>query len=111
LPKFFRADFASFWEPLTLEHLQAHLPDSPTRYWRDKAGHEIDFVVTRARDAVDVIECKWNPAGFDASALDVFRSYYPKGRNYLVIPLEAPAYARRFGKLEVTVCEPGGIEV
>ena len=45
-----------------------------------------------------------------ASALNVFRSYYPKGRNYLVTPLEGPAYARRFGNLEVTVCEPDGIE-
>jgi hypothetical protein len=103
-------DCGSLWEHLTLEHLQAHLPDTPIRYWRDKAGSEIDFVVTRARDTVDVIECKWNPAAFDASALNLFRSYYPKGQNYLVTPLEGPAYARRFGKLEVTVCEPDGIE-
>jgi hypothetical protein len=33
---------------------------------------------------VDVIECKWDPALFDAGALRVFRDYYPKGRNYLV---------------------------
>jgi hypothetical protein len=103
-------DCGSLWEHLTLEHLQAHLPDTPIRYWRDKAGSEIDFVVTRARDTVDVIECKWNPAAFDASALNLFRSYYPKGQNYLVTPLEGPAYARRFGKLEVTVCEPDGIK-
>jgi predicted AAA+ superfamily ATPase len=104
-------DCGLLWEHLTLEHLQAHLPDTPVRYWRDKRGTEIDFVLPRTRDAVDVIECKWNPATFDASALNVFRSYYPKGRNYLVTPSEAPAYARRFGQLEVTVCEPGGIEV
>jgi predicted AAA+ superfamily ATPase len=103
-------DCGSLWEHLTLEHLQAHLPDSPIRYWRDKAGNEIDFVLPRARDIVDVIECKWNPTAFDAAALQVFRSYYPTGRNYLVTPLEGPTYARRFGKLEVTVCEPDGIE-
>jgi predicted AAA+ superfamily ATPase len=102
-------DCGTLWEHLTLEHLQAHLPDTPIRYWRDKGGNELDFVVMRARDAVDVIECKWNPAAFDASALGVFRSYYPEGRNYLVTPLDAPAYARRFGKLEVTVCAPQGI--
>lgn len=103
-------DCGNLWEHLTLEHLQAHLPDTPARYWRDKAGHEIDFVIPRARDTVDAIECKWSPASFDASALAVFRSYYPKGRNYLVTPLGGPAHARRFGQLEVTVCEPDGME-
>ncbi|NOS69926.1 MAG: DUF4143 domain-containing protein [Verrucomicrobia bacterium] len=104
-------DCGSLWEHLTLEHLQAHLPDTPVRYWRDKAGNEIDFIIPRTRDTVDVIECKWNPAAFDASALNVFRSYYPKGRNHLVTSVEGPAYAKRFGKLEVTICEPDGIEV
>ncbi len=103
-------DCGSLWEHLTFEHLQGHLPDTPARYWRDKAGNEIDFVLPRARDTVDAIECKWNPSAFDASALNVFRSYYPKGRNYLVTPLAGSSYAKRFGKLEVTVCEPDAIE-
>jgi len=102
-------DCGSLWEHLVLEHLQAHWPDTPPRYWRDKTGNEIDFVLPRSRDAVDAIECKWNPKAFDATALAVFRSYYPKGRNYLVTPLEGPAYRKRFGKLEVTVCGPDGI--
>jgi hypothetical protein len=41
--------------------------------------------------------------------LTVFRSHYPKGRNYLVAPLSGPAFARRFGKVEVKVCSPGAI--
>lgn len=48
------------------EHLQAHFPDVPIRYWRDKAGHELDFVVAHRRDQVDVIECKWAPEAFDS---------------------------------------------
>ncbi len=103
-------DCGSLWEHLVLEHLQAHWPDTPPRYWRDKAGNEIDFVLPRNRDTVDVIECKWNPQAFDASALSVFRSYYPKGRNSLVTPQEGPAYSKQFGKLEVRVCGPEGIE-
>jgi predicted AAA+ superfamily ATPase len=98
------------WEQLVLEHLQACWPDTPARYWRDKAGNEIDFVLPRNREAVDAIECKWNPQAFDATALALFRSYYPKGRNYLVTPLEGPAYRKRFTKLEVKVCGPEGIE-
>jgi uncharacterized protein len=104
-------DCGSLWEHLTLEHLQAHRPETPVRYWRDKSGNEIDFVLPRNRDTVDVIECKWNPAAFDAAALKVFRSYYPNGQNYLITPRDGPAYVKRFGELEVTLCEPGGIAV
>ncbi|MEK7387416.1 MAG: ATP-binding protein [candidate division NC10 bacterium] len=102
-------DYGLLWEHLVLEHLQAHFPDSPARYWRDKAGREVDFVLARERDLVDAVECKWDATAFDPSSLTVFRSHYPKGRNYLVTPLSGPAYARRLGKVEVKVCSPGGI--
>ncbi len=49
-------------------------------------------------------------AGHFNHLLTVFRSYYAKGENYLVTPREAPAYRKRFAKLEVTVCGPPGIE-
>jgi len=99
-------DCGSLWEHLVLEHLQAHSPGTPVQYWRDKAGNEIDFVLRRGREAVDALECKWNPDAFDGKALALFRSYYPKGHNYLVTPLEGPAYRKRFAELEVVVCQP-----
>ena len=102
-------DYGVLWEHLVLEHLQARLPDSPVRYWRDKAGREVDFVLVRGRDEVDAIECKWDATAFDSSSLKAFRSHHPTGKNYLVTPLDGPAYAKRFGKLEVKVCSPGGI--
>lgn len=74
------------------------------------APNEIDFVLPRNREAVNVIECKWNPDTPDAAALTLFRSYYPKGRNFLVTPLEGPDYRKRLGKLEVTVCGLDGLE-
>ena len=99
-------DLGILWEHLVLEHLQAHFPDNPVQYWRDKEGHEIDFILAHRRDAVDAIECKWNPSTFDASALNRFRDYYPLGRNYLVTPSGSPAYQKRYGELEVRVCTP-----
>jgi hypothetical protein len=91
---------------LVLEHLQAHLPDQPIRYWRNKAGHELDFVLAHGRDQVDVIECKWTASAFHPAALQVFRNFYPNGRNYLVTPGASPAYSKRAGKLVVRVCTP-----
>jgi predicted AAA+ superfamily ATPase len=102
-------DLGPLWEHLVLEHLQAHFPDLPVRYWRDKAGREVDFVLAHRRDEVDAIECKWDPASFDSAALRLFRSYYPKGRNYLVTPSGDPGYVRRYGKLEIRVCTPSGL--
>jgi len=103
-------DCGALWEHIVLEHLQAHFPDTPVRYWRDKQGREVDFVMARGRDEVDVIECKWDSAAFDRTALDVFRSHYPRGRNYLVSPSAAPGYAKRFGSHEVRICTPSEIE-
>ena len=103
-------DFGALWEHLVLEHLQALFPDLPARYWHDKSGREVDFVLAHRRDAVDAIECKWNPAAFDSSALQVFRGFYPKGRNYLVTPSGDPPYTKRFGKLEVRICTPSELQ-
>ena len=97
-------DLGALWEHLVLEHLQAFFPDLPVRYWRDKSGREVDFVLALRRDEVDAIECKWHPDAFDSSALRVFRGYYPKGRNVLVTPSGDPAYTKRYGKLDVRIC-------
>jgi predicted AAA+ superfamily ATPase len=99
-------DYGALWEHLVLEHLQARFPDTPARYWRDKQGREVDFVLACRRDEVDVIECKWVPSAFDPSALRVFRSHYPKGLNYLATPAAETPYTKRYGDLEVRVCAP-----
>ena len=101
------ADKGVLWEHVVLEHLLAHFPNQPVNYWRDKAGHEVDFVLARGRDAVDAIECKWNPAEFDPANLKVFRGNYPKGENYVVSPISTTSYRKRVGQLEITVCAPG----
>jgi hypothetical protein len=102
-------DLGILWEHLVLEYLQAHLPDTPVHYWRDAARRELDFVLARGRQGVDVVECKWTPSSFDPAALKVFRTYYPEGRNFLVTPGADPSYPRRIAGLDVTVCTPDGI--
>lgn len=102
-------DHGILWEHFVLEYLQASFPNETLRYWRDKAGREVDFVLARRRDQVDAVECKWNPLDFDPSSLQEFRSYYPKGENYLVCPLTGPAYPKRFKSLTVKVCDPSNV--
>lgn len=102
-------DFGPLWEHMVLEQLKALIPDTPVRYWRDKVGREVDFVLARRRDEIDAVECKWDPGAFDSTSLQVFRGYYPKGRNYLVAPTGDPAYIKAFGKLKVRVCTPSDL--
>jgi predicted AAA+ superfamily ATPase len=99
-------DMGHLWEHLVLEQLQAFVTDQPVRYWRDKAGREVDFVITGRRDEVDAIECKWNPDAFEPPSLRTFREHYPNGKNYLVTPFDDPAHTRSFGRLRVRVCTP-----
>ncbi len=98
------SDKGLLWEHLVVEAFQANWPGEPVRYWRDKAGNEVDFVRPRGRDAVDAYECKWSAAEFEPAALKVFREYYPKGNNYLLTPLTGRAYVKKVQSLELTVC-------
>ena len=84
-------------------------PDDKIRHWRTTSGLELDFVAPRPNDLVDVLECKWDPAQFEHRALKTFRSWYPKGNNYLVCPSSSPAYERAFKDLHVTVCGPSDL--
>jgi hypothetical protein len=103
-------DFGALWEHLVLEQLQACFPHTAVRYWRDKQGREVDFVLAHGRHEVDAVECKWTAGAFDPSALQVFRGRYPAGKNYLVTPSGEPPYDRRFGKMSVRICTPSELQ-
>ena len=98
------ADRGLLWEHLVVEAFQAQWPGEPVRYWRDKAGREVDFVRPRGRDTVDTYECKWSADEFDPAALKIFREYYPKGDNYLLSPITGRSYVKRAQGLELRVC-------
>ena len=52
-----REDLGTLWEHFVLNELHASLQTRGIRYWRDKQGHEVDFVV-RAGRALTAIEVK-----------------------------------------------------
>jgi predicted AAA+ superfamily ATPase len=99
-------DCGVLWEHLVLDTLIA--AGAPKiHFWRDKQQREVDFVVPHGRDAVDAIECKWNPEAFETRGLAAFREQYPKGKNYTVSPLNGPAYERVQGGLKISIVSPG----
>ena len=99
-------DCGVLWEHLVLDTLIA--AGAPKiHFWRDKQQREVDFVVPHGRDAADAIECKWKPEAFEARGLAAFRKQYPQGKNFVVSPLNGPAYNRVQDGLNLSIVSPG----
>jgi hypothetical protein len=73
-------------------------------YWRDKRGHEVDFILARpGRDPI-AIECKWQADQFDPTGILSFRQHYPKGMSLLVSHDIGRTFKKRYRGREVTFC-------
>lgn len=99
-------DRGLLWEHLALDELRFRFTDEDIFYWQDKSHREVDFVIRRERDRVDVMECKINPDKLNAKPIEVFRNSYPQGDNYIVSPAVRKPYQIRRGDLVFTVCTP-----
>jgi uncharacterized protein len=97
-------DRGLLWEHLVLDALRVRFADEDIFYWQDKSHREVDFVIRRGRDHVDVMECKINPGKLDPRPIEAFRKLYPGGENYVVNPMEKGPYKVRRGNLLFTVC-------
>ena len=81
-------------------------------YWRDKQGHEIDFVFrNRSNNSLATIECKFTSAsttlsrsGFTAivNNMKAFRNYYPQGKNYVVASDIEVSFEKHFNDLTIS---------
>ncbi len=95
-------DLGILWEHYVLNEMQGRLQQRSPRYWRNKHGAEVDFVIPRlGQDEPTAIECKWKAASFDASALASFRRLYPKGASFVVATDIDTPYKRTYDGFEV----------
>lgn len=93
-------DRGLLWEHFILNELHAHLQRRDVRYWRDKRGHEIDFVWAKRSSAPTVIECKWTASEFDPTNVKAFRYQYPHGDTF-VVAQDVRAYSREYADVRV----------
>jgi predicted AAA+ superfamily ATPase len=94
-------DLGRLWEHYVLNELTAHLPADELRYWRDKQGHEVDFLWRpRGRSPV-AIECKWSTRDFDPVAMLSFVRIYPETELLVVAPDARPSFTREYGETTV----------
>jgi len=104
-------DRGLLWEHLVLDALRFRFDDDRIFYWQDKSHREVDFVIRRGRDRIDVLACKINPDKLDTKATEAFRALYPQGENYLVSPAVKKPYRLRRNGLVFTACSTGDLPV
>lgn len=102
-------DMGQLWEHYVLNEIQSILQVRTVRYWRDKRGHEVDFVHSVRGRAPVAIECKWSAGAFDPKNLQAFRRQYPTGSNYVVANDVTRSYHRKYGDMEVRFVSLSGL--
>jgi hypothetical protein len=95
-------DLGLLWEHFVLNEIQGRLQRRTLRYWRNKHGAEVDFVLPlRGRGGAVAVECKWRAGSFDAGALTAFRRLYPDGPSCVVAPDVSTPYTRTYAGAKV----------
>ena len=96
-------DLGLLWEHFVLNELLAALQGEPVHYWRDKAGHEVDFVLKRRGQPPLAIDCKWSAAELTIENLRAFRHRYADGENVVVAQDVNRPTLRTMGEIRVSV--------
>lgn len=95
--------YGDLWEHIVLNTIFGMHQNISIKYWRDKRGHEIDFVLQKNRNIEPIaVECKWNHRSFSPINLKAFRNRHPKGRNFVVAPDIVEPFDKRYDDLVVT---------
>jgi predicted AAA+ superfamily ATPase len=94
-------DLGVLWEHFVLNEIMAHTQSRDIRYWRDKRGHEVDFILARRGADPVAIECKWSAEAEVPLSLLAFRKQYPQGLTYIVAADVDRPFTRKVGDLAV----------
>ncbi|MBZ5658399.1 MAG: DUF4143 domain-containing protein [Acidobacteriia bacterium] len=94
-------DLGMLWEHFALNEIMARQQTREISYWRDKRGHEVDFVLTGRRNKPVAVECKWSASDFDATNLQAFRRQYSDGENVVLAQDVDHHFTRHYGDIVV----------
>jgi Predicted ATPase (AAA+ superfamily) len=103
-------DVGILWEQVVLNEIHGQMQTRAINYWRDKKGHEIDFVIPRRGDGSAIaIECKF-VVGAEVEKMvvaigknvEAFRRNYPQGENLVVASDIDHSFERQYGDITLT---------
>ena len=83
-----REDLGVPGEHFVLNELLAHPQSTALGHWRDKQGHQVDFVRVPRRGSVLALECTWLTKDHDPAGWRTFARNYPNAR-LLVLTTDA----------------------
>ncbi len=92
------------WEHLVLNEIAALRQTSNIHNWRDKQGHEIDFVIMSSDTTPIAIEVKWDADAFEVQGLRAFRALHPGNLNLVVSANIEHPFQKTMGGFLVTFC-------
>jgi len=95
------SDAGPLWEHFVLNEIHSGLQTRRVNYWRDKRGHEVDFIYVRRGRAPIAIECKWTASEFDSRNVLALRKQHPKGDNFVVARDVDRSYTQSFHGVNV----------
>jgi predicted AAA+ superfamily ATPase len=96
-----KEDLGYLWEHFVLNEISARTQSREIKYWRDKAGREVDFIIAPRGHSPMAVECKWSSSDVDVSGIRAFRHLYPEGQNFIVANDVERPYKRHYDKIEV----------
>ena len=102
-------DYGLLWEHYVLNEIHANFQTRRINYWRDKRGHEVDFIIARRNQPPVAIECKWSASDFDPAGIKAFRNQYLKGENFVVANDVDRQYKRSYANIRVTFVNLAGL--
>ena len=99
-------DLGDMWEHFVLNEIMTQGQSRQIFYWRDKRGHEIDFVLPLRRREPLALECKWSANAFEVADLQAFRRVHPQGENIVVAQDVDRTFRRNYGGITVRFRKP-----
>jgi len=103
-------DLGYLWEHFVLNEIFAHRQTMDIGYWRDKQGHEIDFVINQRGRPLLAIECKWADKDFDPANAKVFLKHYDKAQVYVVSHNVSRPYNHKYGDVTIKFINLASLE-
>jgi len=95
-------DFGLMWEHIVLNEIHALTGNRNIHYWRDKHGHEMDFVLSDRGKPPLALECKRTASNFDPANTLAFHSIYPRTELAVIAHDVKEPFKHRYEQAEVT---------
>ncbi|MBK9323033.1 MAG: ATP-binding protein [Bdellovibrionaceae bacterium] len=91
----------NFFEHFVLNEFISQLKVSEIYYWRDKAQHEVDFIIKKRGKSPVAVEVKYSYKNFDVKNIKRFRKIHTEGLNYVVSQDVVKPFTKKYDETEV----------